>query len=158
MLLRIGTVLERFGITSRRFEQRLSRYSDITAEFGCVPTFPIPAVTLRRHPELIRKLSRKGIEFAVHGNIHGDYKLLSPEEQTRHLKKAIDNFRLCQIPFTGFRAPYLRATTETPEVLSNLEFLYDSSRAICWDVIDKTKYPKERRSEVGFSTHPADNL
>jgi peptidoglycan/xylan/chitin deacetylase (PgdA/CDA1 family) len=143
LLLRIKTVLGRFGITSKRLEWRLNRYSDITGKFGCVPTFPIPAVTLRRHPELIRKPSRKGIEFAVHGYIHTDYSSLSLEKQTRHFKKAIDTFKSCQIPFTGFRAPYLRINNETPEAIANVKFLYDSSHIIRWDVVDKAKYPRQ---------------
>ncbi len=147
LVLRIRRIFSRFGITPKRFERRLNRYCAATRNLGCVPTFPITAVILKRHPELIRKLSREGIEFAVHGYIHTDYKPLSSEEQTRHFKKAIDAFRICQIPFAGFRAPYLRVNNETPEVLGNLDFLYDSSHAIHWDVVDKTGYPQQGWSE-----------
>ncbi len=139
MLLRVRAVLRRFGITSKVIEWRLNRYRDITAKFGCVPTFPLTAVTLKRHPKLIRELSRKGVEFAIHGYIHTDYSSLSLEEQLRHFKKAIDTFKRYQIPFIGFRAPYLRVNNKTPEALGGLGFLYDSSHVIHWDVVDESK-------------------
>ncbi len=147
LLLRIGTIFRRFGITPKRFERRLNRYRLITGKLNCVPTFPLTTVTLKRHPELIRKLSEKGVEFAVHGYIHTDYSSLSSEEQKRHFKKAVDTFRAGQIPFEGFRAPYLRDSNKTPQVLSNLGFLYNSSHVIYWDVIEETKYPQKAWSE-----------
>lgn len=132
----------RFGITSRRFEHRLNTYIAVTRNLGCTPTFCITAITLKRHPEVIRKISKQGIEFAVHGNIHTDHKLMSSGEQTRHFQQAIDTFKTFQIPFTGFRAPYLRISNETHEVLNKLEFLYDSSYVIHWDVVDQGIYPR----------------
>ncbi len=142
--MRIKTVLSRFGITSKRLERKLDRYSSITGKFGCVPTFPIPAVILKRHPNIFRKPGMSGVELAVHGYIHTDHSSLSFEEQTRDFKKAIDTFKSYQIPFTGFRAPYLRINDRTPQALATVKFLYDSSHIICWDVIDKAKYPKQK--------------
>jgi hypothetical protein len=124
-------------------EQRLDRYVDITKKFGSVPTFPITAVTLRRHPDIIRKLSRRGVEFAVHGYVHTDYRSQSLERQSRHFIKAMAIFRNCGIPFTGFRAPYLRANGETLEAVKRFSFAYDSSDTILWDVVDSTKCGKQ---------------
>lgn len=144
---RFRTILNQFGITPKRFERRLDRYCAATGNLGCIPSFPLTAVTLERHPELMRTLSRKGVEFAVHGYIHTDYKPLSAAEQTRHFKKAIETFRNHQITFRGFRAPYLRISNETPEVLNNLEFLYDSSHVIHWDVVTEEAYSQHGWSE-----------
>ena len=147
LLLRIGTIFNRFGITPRKIEVSLNRYIDITEKFSCLPTFPSTAVILSRHRELVRKLGRRGVEFAVHGYIHTDHKSLSLQEQTRHFKKAKDTFVACQIPFTGFRAPYLRANDETLEALGKLDFVYDSSHVMQWDVVDRTKYSQNEWSE-----------
>lgn len=125
----------------------MNGYCAVTEKLGCVPSFPLTAVTLKRHPKLIRKLSGKGVEFVVHGYTHTDYKSLSSEEQTRHFRKAIDTFRECQIPFTGFRAPYLRVSEKTTKLLGNLEFLYDSSHVICWDVVKQNGYSQHGWSE-----------
>lgn len=144
---RIGTVASRFGVSSKKFERLLKRYRDVAHNLGCVPTFPITAVTLKRHPKLVRELSQQGVEFAVHGYIHIDHGVLSSEEQTKHFQKAIDTFKRCQLPFSGFRAPFLRINEMTPKVISNLGFNYDSSYSICWDVIDKTRYTEESWGE-----------
>jgi hypothetical protein len=153
LIRRVRSIFLRFGITPDRFERRLNRYCAATGRLGCVPSFPLTAVTLKRHPEILQELSKQGVELAVHGNIHTDYKKLSPEEQTRHFKKAIDTFRDCQISFSGFRAPYLRVSDETPKVLGNLGFLYDSSHVINWDVVAKEAYSTHRWNE-SISTRP----
>lgn len=141
-LRRVVIILHNFGITSKKIEARLNRYLDITGKYGCVPTFPITAVTLNRHPNLIRNLSRRGAEFAVHGYIHADYGAISFQEQKRHFEKAINIFESCQIPFSGFRAPYLRINPGTLEAVVQLKLVYDSSRVVFWDVIDKDKYSR----------------
>jgi hypothetical protein len=147
LVSRIRTVLSRFGISSKKYALLLRRYNTVTRKLGCVPTFPITAITLKRHPELVRELCQQGVEFAVHGYIHTDYGVLPFDEQLKHFKRAINTFEGCQVPFTGFRAPFLRFNSETPQALSKLGFLYDSSSAVHWDVIDKTKYAKEPWSE-----------
>jgi peptidoglycan/xylan/chitin deacetylase (PgdA/CDA1 family) len=149
LVFRIGSVLRRFGLGSKRFEKDLNEYSTITKNLNCRPTFSIPAIILKRNPEMIKRLSRKGVEFIVHGYIHIDYKLLSSEEQTKHFSKAMDTFRNFQIPYKGFRAPYLRISKETPVVLNNLKFLYDSSSVMNWNVIEQNRYPKHVWTEYG---------
>ncbi|UCB42522.1 MAG: polysaccharide deacetylase family protein [Dehalococcoidales bacterium] len=143
LLLRIIAILCRFGITHKKFQRSLQRYAAVTRNGGSVPTFAITAVVLKRNPELIRELNRQGIEFAVHGYIHTDYRPIPLEEQVRHFKNAIDIFNGCQVSFTGFRAPFLRINGRTPKVLGSLGFLYDSSHILCWDVLDSTQYPKQ---------------
>jgi peptidoglycan/xylan/chitin deacetylase (PgdA/CDA1 family) len=140
LLSRVRAIFSRFGMTPGKIDAKLNRYVDITEKFDCVPTFPLTAVSLSRHPKLIRKLSDRGVEFAVHGYIHTDYRSLPVETQTRHFEKAIDVFESCQICYTGFRAPYLRGNGATIEALGKLNFVYDSTETIWWDVVDKSKY------------------
>jgi peptidoglycan/xylan/chitin deacetylase (PgdA/CDA1 family) len=143
LISRISSVLGRFSISAKKGETLLNRYSETTRHLGCVPTFPVPAVTMKRHPRLIRDLHDRGIEFAVHGYIHIDYGVLEPAEQEKHFQKAITTFRDNKIPFTGFRAPFLRINNETLPVLSRLKFAYDSSHAINWEVLDREKFPAQ---------------
>jgi len=144
---RILSILSRFGITSRRMEDRLNKYIEITDKFNCFPTFAVTAITLKRHPNLIRDLVRKGAELAVHGYVHVDYKLLPLEQQIKHFEKAAEVFEVNSIPFKGFRAPYLRSNSFTLEALISLQFAYDSSQTIRWPLIDESKYPKRRTGE-----------
>ena len=142
MVSRIRAIFRNFGFTSVKFEHLLKTYSTLTHELGCVPTFAITAVILKRHPKPIMELHEQGVEFAIHGYIHTDYRVVKLDEQIQHFNKAIDIFEGCQIPFTGFRAPFLRINGKTPQALSSLKFPYDSSHSIGWDVIDETKYTK----------------
>ncbi|MFA5310053.1 MAG: polysaccharide deacetylase family protein [Dehalococcoidales bacterium] len=145
--LRIVSVLRRFGPGAGRFEKILRKFGQVTGSLDCVPTFAITAVTLKRHPKVIRELSRQGVEFAVHGNVHIDYGVIPAEEQSRHFNNAIDIFKSCGIPFTGFRAPFLRINGETLRVLDSLGFPYDSSHSVHWDVLDSAAYPEMAWSE-----------
>jgi peptidoglycan/xylan/chitin deacetylase (PgdA/CDA1 family) len=132
----------------------LDRYVDATEEFDCRPTFPVTAVTLKRHPSIIRGLSERGVEIAIHGNIHTDHKQLSLADQESHFEKAIKTFDACQVPFKGFRGPYLRRNAATLEALSKFEFSYDSSDVIYWDVVEassfKNRYWRNYRQLLEF--------
>ena len=138
---RISTIISRFGVSPRKYENLLREYGKITNALGCIPTFPITAVTLKRHPDVVRELSQKGVDFAVHGFIHTDYGVLPMEAQLKHFREAIDTFNKCNIPYTGFRAPFVRTNDETFKALSEVGFLYDSSHVVHWDVLDVKKYP-----------------
>jgi hypothetical protein len=146
---RIGTIFSRFGISSGKFAKLLFEYSDITSSLGCVPTFPITAVILKRHPGLIKKLGENGAEFAIHGYIHTDYRELSFQEQLAHYEKAINIFKMYGVPYTGYRAPFLRTNSETTRALIRLEFAYDSSQAAYWNVIGRNGYSDDAWSEHG---------
>ena len=97
LVSRIRTVLGRFGISSKRFEHLLNRYSAITHNLGCKFTLAVTAVTLKSHPKQVRRLHKQGVEFAIHGYIHTDYSVLPLAEQAIHFKKAIATFKNCQI-------------------------------------------------------------
>ena len=84
LFFRVFTVLGRFGISANRFERRLKKYYEITRRAGYLTTFAITAVVLERHPDYIEELCRKGVEFAVHGYIHIDYKMLVGEKKENH--------------------------------------------------------------------------
>ena len=162
LLRRVIVILSRFGITPGKMEVMLNRYLNVTEEYSCEPTFPITAVTLKRHPELIKRLDRRGVEFAIHGYIHIDYQSLSLEEQIRHFEKAVAIFKSCEIPFIGFRGPYLRSNNNTIEALGRLKFCYDSSRVMRWNVIDPAGYSKMRWKQYSkllefYEARDADN-
>lgn len=139
--------MSRFGFSPKKFQRLLDQYCSLTHELGCVPTFFLTAVTLKRHPKLIKRLSQRGVEFAIHGYIHTDYGMLSDREQKKHFSKAIETFNKYEIPFTGFRAPFLRTNDNTFEVINDLGFKYDSSITMHWNVINNDEFTKEARRE-----------
>jgi peptidoglycan/xylan/chitin deacetylase (PgdA/CDA1 family) len=140
LLKRIPTLFQRFGFTSDKIEKALTTYVEITRRFGCYPTFPITATTLKRHPRMIQKLQTKGAEFAIHGYVHTDYSQLSGEEQRKHFKKAIRIFEHLGISYQGFRSPYLRWNRETQKAIRHFPILWTSHQVMEWDVIDLRQF------------------
>lgn len=129
---------------------------------GYLPTLPITAVVLKRHPEMIQDYCRQGIPFDVHGYVHIDYGVVSMEEQVRHFRMATDAFQACGVPFKGFRAPFLRINDQTFPALSEAGFPYDSSCAVHWDVVDSKRFKSEPWSEYGralyfYQSRPAED-
>jgi hypothetical protein len=148
LISRIFSVARRFGVSPKKFERCLQRYFEVTHSAGCLPTLAITAAVLKRHPGYIRELSHRGVELMVHGYVHIDYQEVAREKKRQHFEKAINIFNQCQIPFAGFRAPFLRTNEHTTPILSNLGFLYNSSRALWWPINNIDSY----------STYVKDNL
>jgi hypothetical protein len=85
--------------------------------------------------------------MAIHGYLHTDHSQLTLDEQVDFFQRAIDTFSKCQIPFSGFRAPFLRVNESTSQALSRLHFSYNSSQAVLWDVIDPSGYSEYQIKE-----------
>ena len=116
-------------------ESNLRLFLDILRQDGITPTFPITAKALGTHPDLIRKFSDAGVEFAIHGYNHIDYTQLTPEELSEQIDKAVKIFQEHNIPFSGFRSPYLRWDKKSLNVIDSPFFKWDSSYTILWDVL-----------------------
>jgi hypothetical protein len=141
LISRIRTVAKRFGITSGKFDKLLHRYSTVTKDLGCVPTFPITAVILKRNIKSVRKLLEQDVDLAIHGYIHIDYGQQPLEEQTKHYQRAVGIFNTYRVPYTGYRAPFLRTNSNTVDALNKSSFIYNSSQAFHRDVVNKADYP-----------------
>jgi len=122
-------------------ESKLRVYLDILGGDAVTPTLPITSQILGRYPEVIEKLSRQNIEFAVHGHNHLDYTQLTRKEVMGEIRKAAGAFRTHSIQFSGFRFPYLKWDTNSLEIIRNSGlFKWDSSHTILWDVVDNALF------------------
>jgi peptidoglycan/xylan/chitin deacetylase (PgdA/CDA1 family) len=133
---RLWTVFSRFGFSEKRTRRALYSIINTVGEYRSAPTFFIPAVVLNRHPQLIAELSRGGTEVGIHGYVHNDYRFLAEEEQYRQTNRAISVFERVQVPFYGFRNPYLGWNDASLRVFAALKFAYESNEAVLHDVID----------------------
>jgi hypothetical protein len=133
---RLWTVFARFGFSEKRIRKALYTLLDSLQVHNTAPTFFIPAIILRRHPSLITEIARGGAEIGIHGYVHNDYRHLNRSEQYQQTKQAISVFQTIELPFQGFRNPYLGWTEESLDVFSELGFTYESNEAIIHDVID----------------------
>ena len=129
-------IATRFGHNPERMGGRFERFMDILDEFGIRPTFPITALPMSRNPKFAHRLIDRGAELAVHAWSHIDLSALDLAGQREHMGRAVELFRGCSVPFTGFRAPYLHWNEDTMRVVSEFQFRYDSNQTVWWDVID----------------------
>ncbi|MFX0204197.1 MAG: polysaccharide deacetylase family protein [Candidatus Hodarchaeota archaeon] len=126
-------------MSSKKMQSNLDLYLAILQKYAVAPSFAITAKTLAKHPKLVDNIMKKDVEFAIHGYQHIDYTRLSDEQLSRHLQKAIKIFREKNIPFLGFRFPYLRYNNTGIDILGSL-FCWDSSHTILWNILEKTEF------------------
>lgn len=137
-------IFKRYGFTKRQIQNCLLRYVNLMHRHNCVPSFPITARILEKYPTLIKRFVNDGIEFAVHGYVHSDYTKLSSKSLIEHFEKAIKIFRTLNIPFNGFRCPYLKWNEEILEVMSSFNFSWDSSQTVIWDFFNGEEVNSEK--------------
>jgi peptidoglycan/xylan/chitin deacetylase (PgdA/CDA1 family) len=110
-------------------EEGLQRLLDLFEKHQIFATFFTTGDMARMHPEMVRKIFKKGHEIACHGLLHlKDEYIVGRLEQEKRLKEATDIIEkvIGKRPI-GFRAPCLRANEDTFELLSENGYLYDSS-------------------------------
>lgn len=159
---RVGTLVNRFGVSSARMDRALERYLEITDGHSCTPTFPVTTVAMKRNPSTVQKLRDRGAELAVHGYVHTDYAALDLDEQKRHQQMATQVFQQHEIPFTGFRCPYYRWNEDTWQVAADDGFSYSSNRVAHWDALDEADFEPARWASYEkaidlYSSRPADS-
>ena len=77
---------------------------------------------------MLHTAEEKGHEIALHGYAHyTDEFVCSPDNQAQLLEKALAIMEDAGFEVKGFRAPCLKTTEETPEILKKYNFVYDSS-------------------------------
>lgn len=138
LVRRSAQIATRFGPGPARMGGRFERFMDILDEYKVHPTFPITALPMSRNPKFAHRLVERGAELAVHAWSHIDLSALDLAGQREHMGRAVDLFRSCSVPFTGFRAPYLHWNEDTMHVVSEFRFRYSSNRTVWWDVLDTT--------------------
>jgi peptidoglycan/xylan/chitin deacetylase (PgdA/CDA1 family) len=142
-------IATRFGPNPERMGGRFERFLDILDEYAIRPSFPITALPMSRNPKFAHRLIDRGAELAVHAWSHIDLSALDLAGQRAHMGRAVELFRSCSVPFTGFRAPYLHWNEDTMRVVSEFQFRYDSNQTVWWDVIDPA--PLDSAAKEGLS-------
>jgi peptidoglycan/xylan/chitin deacetylase (PgdA/CDA1 family) len=124
---------------------RFERFMDILDEFAILPTYPITALPMSRNPKFAHRLLERGAELSVHAWSHIDLSALDLTGQREHMGRAVELFRSCSVPFTGFRAPYLHWNEDTMRVVGEFQFRYSSNQTLWWDVIDATSFGDKQK-------------
>lgn len=115
----------RYGLGPDRILSRLLRMASMVGRWEAMPTIPVTAIVLERHPTLRGQLAE--FDLAVHGYRHVSYADLSREEKAADLQAACQVFANRGLAPRGFRAPYLQADEATLDLVRGRKFLFDSS-------------------------------
>ena len=132
----------RYGPDSRKFAAALGGFVQLTNSFQITPTFPVPAMILQKHPQVLGAVAGKGkgAELAAHGYAHLDYTSVADFRVEKHIRNAKAVFHRHGYRRIGFRFPYLR---RNPGLLAELErqaLIWDSSEVVEWDVLDRSEH------------------
>jgi peptidoglycan/xylan/chitin deacetylase (PgdA/CDA1 family) len=132
---RAASLSRRYGLTDGKAIRRLRRCVENLQSYGVSPTFATPGRVIERAPGFFRELAARGVELALHGYDHVDFRTLEPAEARRQFECAAAAFERSGISFDGFRCPYLSYTDALADVVQLNAFEYSSNKAIAWDVL-----------------------
>jgi hypothetical protein len=132
---RVASLTTRYGITTARGKRHALDCVSLLAAHGCRPTFCTPGRVVKNEPQFFRQLHDMGVEVAVHGYDHVDFRSLSSAQVERQFRLAAESFSRSGIPFEGFRCPYLSYSDEVLNVSAAGMFSYSSNSAIAWNVV-----------------------
>jgi hypothetical protein len=133
---RANALLRRYGLRPAKAEQRTIAGVRRLAHLGCHPTLPVPGRVVSRHPGFFLRLEELGVELAMHGYDHVDFRGLSRDEAISQFTRAAAAFQAAGLRFDGFRCPYLSCTNGVREVARDAGYAYSSNSAIEWNVIE----------------------
>ena len=136
MAMRANALLKRYGLRSAKAERRIIDCVNRLASFGCRPTLPVPGRVVEKYPRFFQHLQATGVELAMHGYDHVDFRGLSRDEISIQFNRATAAFRSADVRFDGFRCPYLGCTNAARVVALESGCTYSSNSAIEWHVID----------------------
>lgn len=107
----------------------LRRVIDLLEKYDVPASFFIPALSLHLAPQMadeIKRLPRH--EFAVHGWIHERNTRVPPDKEREMVINSIDMLtELTGEKPVGYRAPSWNFSAATPQIIKDMNFLYESS-------------------------------
>ena len=129
------SLARRYGIRDAKAMARVRRCVEALGPYELAPTFATPGRVVERAPAFFRDLQARGVELAIHGYDHVDFRLLDEDAALRQFERAADAYESNGLSFEGFRCPYLSYTDSLARILPREMFRYSSNKAISWDVV-----------------------
>ncbi|HWH96175.1 MAG TPA: polysaccharide deacetylase family protein [Baekduia sp.] len=129
---RLRAVAGRYGVTTRKAKERVRRCVRRLEQRGVRPTFATPGRIVDQDPSFFRELRDAGVELAIHGYDHADFRRLTREQAAWQFEQALAAYARHGVPCVGFRCPYLSCTADVRAVLPVGAFTYSSNRAVAW--------------------------
>lgn len=91
-------------------------------------TFFVPGFTAECYPDMVRAIVDGGHEIGHHGYLHEQMQGISREDEARYLDRGLDALQeVAGVVPVGYRAPWWELNWQTPGLLAERGFRYDSS-------------------------------
>ena len=104
------------------------RILDILERRRVRSTFFVPGYTAHRYPGVVRDIVAAGHEIAHHGYLHETLEGVDEATEAGYLDRGLDALEeVAGVRPSGYRAPMWEPTWNTPRLLAERGFLYDSS-------------------------------
>jgi peptidoglycan/xylan/chitin deacetylase (PgdA/CDA1 family) len=104
------------------------RILSILERQGIRSTFFVPGYTALRYPQVVRSIAEAGHEIAHHGYLHEPMTGLSETAEAEILDRGIEAIeKVAGVTPVGYRAPMWELNYQSPALLAQRGFLYDSS-------------------------------
>jgi peptidoglycan/xylan/chitin deacetylase (PgdA/CDA1 family) len=104
------------------------RILSILKRCGIRSTFFVPGYTALRYPQVVRAIVEDGHEVAHHGYLHESMAGLSESAEAEILDRGIEALqKVTGVTPVGYRAPMWELNYQSPGLLAQRDFLYDSS-------------------------------
>ncbi len=130
---------------------------DLFEEFDVHATFFVTSDVAENVTSVVGEVIDNGHEIACHGFEHQLLDLNSRREQFRNIQKATEIIKKnLHVNPIGFRAPVNKVNEKTLEVLTELNYKYDSSVAPSSKILCKFYYPKAPRTPYWPSVNNLD--
>lgn len=91
-------------------------------------TFFIPGFTAESYPDVVRRIADAGHEIAHHGYLHEPMQGIDAATEASYLDRGLEALaNVAGIRPVGYRAPWWELNWQSPALLADRGFLYDSS-------------------------------
>ncbi|BCW38058.1 polysaccharide deacetylase [Arthrobacter sp. StoSoilA2] len=95
---------------------------------GIKGTFFIPGFTAESYPDVVRKIADGGHEIAHHGYLHEPMQGIDAATEASYLDRGLEALaNVAGVRPVGYRAPWWELNWQSPALLADRGFLYDSS-------------------------------
>ena len=91
-------------------------------------TFFVPGFTADSYPDVVRRIADAGHEIAHHGYLHEPMQGIDAATEASYLDRGLEALaRVAGVRPVGYRAPWWELNWQSPALLADRGFLYDSS-------------------------------
>ncbi|GGJ37627.1 polysaccharide deacetylase family protein [Paenarthrobacter histidinolovorans] len=91
-------------------------------------TFFIPGFTAESYPDVVRRIADDGHEIAHHGYLHEPMQGIDAATEASYLDRGLEALEsVAGVRPVGYRAPWWELNWQSPALLADRGFLYDSS-------------------------------